>query len=393
MCLGNFLFWGAMYVYVPVLSLYAQHLGASMSLVGLVVGAYGFTQLLLRIPVGVLSDRSGRCKPFIVAGFAAGAVGCLGLALSPNAWFLALFRGVLGVGCTGWVTTTVLFASYFPARRAAQAMGIISFAGASAQLLVLLTGGKLAQEFGWQAPFLTGAAMAALGTLCVAGVRDTRKRGPGLPPLRRLRRVMLAPGVLSISLIGALLQYVIFATIYSFTPIYAEGLGASKTQVGLLLTAAVAPHVVFTLVAGALSARVGEKCILALGLGILALATLFTPLVHTVSLLAVLQLASGAGRGLVFPTLMALTITGVKRRDQATAMGIFQAVYAVGMFGGPILAGVVADAVGLAGVFFSTGAVSLLAMGLAVLAIGSETQLRAKDKLAYEQIMTNPDKE
>ncbi len=392
MCLGNFLFWGAMYVYVPILSLYAQHLGASMSLVGVVVGAYGLTQLLLRIPVGVLSDRSGRRKPFVVAGFAAGALGCLGLALSPNAWFLALFRAVLGVGCTAWVTATVLFVSYFPTRRATQAMAIITFVGTSAQLVVSLTGGKLAQEFGWQAPFFAGAAMAALGTLCVAGVRDVRAPGPGLPPLRQLRRVALAPGIISICLSGALLQYATFSTIYGFTPIYAENLSASKTQVGLLLAATLAPYAVFSLAGAPLSARVGEKCTLALGLGTLALAILFTPLVHTLSLLALLQLACGAGRGLVFPTLMALVIRGVRPRDQATAMGMFQAVYAVGMFGGPILGGIVADAVGLAGVFLSSGAVSLLAVGLAVVAIAPQRSPGPNGKLAYGQATINPDR-
>jgi MFS family permease len=272
-------------------------------------------------------------------------------------------------------------------------MAIISFAGTSAQLLVSLTGGKLAEDFGWQAPFLVGAAMAALGTLCVAGVRDVRTPGLGSPPLRRLGRVMWVPGVLAVSLIGALLQYNTFSTTYSFIPLYAEDLGASKTQVGLLLTAALAPYVLLTLVTAGLSARIGGKAILTLGLGTIALATLLTPSVHTLPMLALLQMAGGAGRGLVFPTLMALSIRGVEVEDQATAMGIFQAVYAIGMFGGPILSGVVADAVGLGGVFLSTGALSLLATGLAVFSLGRGESAQPGGRLAYGPALRKPDGE
>ena len=113
-CLGTFLFWSSLYVYVPVLSVYAQSLGAPLSLVGLVVGMYGAIQLVVRVPIGFLSDRLGRRKPFILFGMVACGLGCLGLAFSPSPWFLVLSRGVLGLGAATWVAFSVLFASYYP---------------------------------------------------------------------------------------------------------------------------------------------------------------------------------------------------------------------------------------------------------------------------------------
>jgi len=47
------LFWSALYVYNAYLSAYARALGASLSLVGIIVAAGGFTQLVLRIPSGI----------------------------------------------------------------------------------------------------------------------------------------------------------------------------------------------------------------------------------------------------------------------------------------------------------------------------------------------------
>ena len=67
--LGIVLYWMGLYVYVPILPVYAQSMGASLSLVGLIVASYGVVQLLLRIPLGVASDWLGRRKPFVLAGF------------------------------------------------------------------------------------------------------------------------------------------------------------------------------------------------------------------------------------------------------------------------------------------------------------------------------------
>src|SRR6266508_903388 len=75
---GNFLFWLSLYFYVPILSVYAQSMGASLALVGVMLSAYGVMQLLLRIPTGVASDALRRRKPFVLAGVALTAAGALG---------------------------------------------------------------------------------------------------------------------------------------------------------------------------------------------------------------------------------------------------------------------------------------------------------------------------
>src|SRR5450756_652018 len=107
------LYWSSMYVYVPTLSVYAENLGASLSLVGMIVAAYGFPQLIVRIPLGIWSDRIGLRKPFILAGVATSALAGLGLALSADPAWLVVWRGMSGVGGSAFVVFTVLFSSYF----------------------------------------------------------------------------------------------------------------------------------------------------------------------------------------------------------------------------------------------------------------------------------------
>ncbi len=62
---------------------------------------------------------------------------------------------------------------------------------------------------------------------------------------------------------------------------------------------------------------------------------------------------------------MGMSIQRVGDAERATAMGLHQAVYAIGMFTGPWLSGLLADAIGLRPTFGLT-AFFCLALGLLV---------------------------
>ena len=69
------------------------------------------------------------------------------------------------------------------------------------------------------------------------------------------------------------------------------------------------------------------------------------------------------GQGIGYPVLMGLSIQYVVDAERTTAMGLHQAVYAIGMFGGPWLSGLLADAMGIQPMFGVTAFVCL-ALGL-----------------------------
>jgi len=57
-----FFFWSALYLYVPILPVYTESLGASLSMVGAVVAAYAIPQILFRIPIGIFFDAISQRK-------------------------------------------------------------------------------------------------------------------------------------------------------------------------------------------------------------------------------------------------------------------------------------------------------------------------------------------
>jgi len=89
-----------MFVILPVFALYAEeHLrgGANLTLVGIAIGAYGFTQAILQIPFGWLSDRYGR-KPIIYWGLAVFALGSFVAALGGSIYMVIAGRVLQGMG-------------------------------------------------------------------------------------------------------------------------------------------------------------------------------------------------------------------------------------------------------------------------------------------------------
>ena len=60
------LLWFSQYTYIPNFSPYLLSLGASHKIAGIILGSYGFSQMILRIPLGIWADRIGKNKIFII---------------------------------------------------------------------------------------------------------------------------------------------------------------------------------------------------------------------------------------------------------------------------------------------------------------------------------------
>src|SRR5690625_5759381 len=81
--------------------------GSNAARVGLALGAYGLTQAVMQIPLGMASDRFGR-RPVIVFGLVLFVVGGVICALASNIDWIIVGRVVQGLGAvsaaiTAWV--------------------------------------------------------------------------------------------------------------------------------------------------------------------------------------------------------------------------------------------------------------------------------------------------
>lgn len=357
------LFFLAQYLYAPFLTPYVGVLGGSLALTGLVAGSYGALQFLFRVPFGLWSDRRGHRKPFVFAGSLLAGLSALGMSWAANPWDLLLFRSLSGVAAATWVLFTVFYTSLFPPGETGRRTSLLIFAASSGQLAGNLCGGLLAERGGWTAPFRWAALPGFLAALLALTVREGAARQPEADPAKNAgvtlkrctRRTILEP-----SLLALLTHFVFYATILGFTPVYVTSLGLSKLTLGLLSTGSGAAYVAGTLLAfRAETHRLPWRLPVGASFLVMAAAAWATPFTRSVWPLAAVFLGLGLCRGTTYPVLMAEVLRAAPAASTATAMGFFQAVYAVGMFAGPAVAGVVAQRAGLVAVFPFCGALSL----------------------------------
>jgi MFS family permease len=355
------LFWGSIYIYMPILAPYTKMVSGSLQSVGLVMGAYGFSQFLFRIPLGVWSDRLRRRKPFILLGFLFEGMASLGLIFSRNtaALFLSFFTA--GMAASMWVVFTVLFASYFPLGQVARSMSFIFFLLRLSQAVANYGGGAIAETFGWLAPFYVAVILSLGGLLLASGITERRPERGDAASFKKLWQMVRNRLLLTVSTFAILLQFATFSTTYGFTPIYAQQVGASKEELGILLFSFMLPCILATLLSGTRLRRPRpERSFIFTGFVLMAAAIFSTPLVSRLSILYAVQAANGIGVGLAFPLLMGLSIQSIPLEQQGTAMGVFQSLYAAGMTLGPVISGFIGGHLRLPSVFILSGTLTLL---------------------------------
>ncbi|TFE19796.1 MFS transporter [Cohnella luojiensis] len=369
---ATILYWATLYIYVPILSPYLQDRGLSMGWIGFILGSYGLTQVLTRLPLGMYSDVMSRCKPFLIAGMVAGLLSCV-LFMLPGTWGGPLAgRLMAGLCAAAWVPFSVLYASYYPTNQTHQAMGTLSFLTVFGQLAGMSASGYLASLGGWNYAFLCGIGVATVGIFVTLFVHEPKKKPSSLeskivPPSdysreQTVRRVLRSSLLWKVSILSLLAHGILFITMFGFTPLQATELGASKNELTWIVISFMIPHALVSLWTGRyLAPRFGTRRIVIIGFLLSAVFTAAIPYSPNLGWLAITQMLNGIAQALYFPLLLSLAIRHFVPAERATAMGLYQSVYSMGMFLGPYLAGGLNASGGLKAGFLFGSALGIVA--------------------------------
>ncbi|MFC2008956.1 MFS transporter [Chloroflexota bacterium] len=362
-CTVTFFYWGSLYLYVPILPVHAENVSGSLSMVGIIIASYALPQLLLRIPIGLYFDSLPRRKPLVAASLVMCAAGAVGLAVAPGAWTLAAARAVTGIGAAGWVAFTVFFTGYYASTAAARAIGTINAVNQIALVVATGSGGAFAEAAGYGACFLGAGALALVGLMVLSLTKEPEGTLPSRGGRSDFIRIATHPLLVASGLMALLMQFANFASVFGFVPVYGARIGASGSQLGVITMLTLGGSALAAYISVRLVDRTGYTMALLGGAIILGLSLLMVPRTPTPAWLAVVQMISGFGRGMLSTLLMALSIRSTSPGTRATAMGVYQAVYAIGMIAGPAVSGLIADTAELA-VVFQVSAVLSLAIGV-----------------------------
>ncbi|MEN4041085.1 MAG: MFS transporter [Anaerolineaceae bacterium] len=354
-----FLYWASLYFYVPTLPIYTESRVESLALVGVVLAMYGLWQAVLRLPLGIAADWLGQRKPFILSGLVFSAAGALVMAHAGSGEGMIAGRAITGLAAASWVPLVVVFTGLFPPGEAVRAAAILTLVNSASRMFATSLNGMLNAAGGYQLAFFVSAVVAVAAALVLLAVREP-SRAIQAPTMGSIGRLVTRRDVLLPSLLSAVAQYATWATVFGFIPILARQYGASDILQGVLVSINIGVVALGNVITAKVSKRIGKRSLLYLSFTVLALGIFAVAAGRSLFFIVLGQITIGLSTGINYPMLMGMSIEHVDESQRATAMGVYQSVYAIGMFTGPWLSGLLADALGIHSMFLMTGVVILL---------------------------------
>jgi len=358
-------------IVVPLLPLYARHLGAGPASIGLLLAAFSAAQFLCAPLLGRLSDRVGR-KPVLVVSLVGTAAGSLLTGLAGSLWLLFVAR-VLDGASGGSVAVAQASATDLvgPTERT-RVFGLLGAAYGVGFVIGPAIGG-LAALGGTRLPFFVAAGIAGLNAaVALRRLPETRPAAaraapagaagrPGRGIVAALRAIAVPAGV-TVLLVGA------FSAFEVTFPLFGQrrlgfglaGIGAVFAMVGVVAA------IVQGGVVRPLAARIGDAGCLRAGLVAEGLGLASLAVVHTRPELVVPLALVTAGQGLCTPALNALVVARVGDADRGSALGAQQGCSALARVLGPTLGGLAYGLLGTGAAFVGGAAVVAAALALSL---------------------------
>ena len=359
-----FMFWVALYIYVPTLPVYTESVLSDLVLVGTVLAMYGLGQALIRLPVGIIADWRGWHRQLTVLCMLMVGGGALIFASGKTPAVMILGRLTTGFGAGGWVLLMVAFSSLFKPDEAVRAVALLSFINTAGRFLATLVTGFLNEIGGYQLPFYVAAVMAGLSILLFLTVSAEQKKKQ-TTSLKRIGKLIIREDVLLPAVINIFTHIVDFAATFGFMPLLAKSLGATNIQISILTSMSMALWSLLSLGVSWLTKRISSTYLVYVGLLFSAGGLFIASRADSLGWVFAAQALIGSAMGITYPCLAGMSILNVEENERSTAMGLHQAVYSIGMFSGPWIGGILADRFGIQPMFLII-AFSCLILGFLV---------------------------
>ena len=361
-----FCFWFSTYIYIPTFGIYMERTGLSYTAIGIILGSYGISQVLLRLPLGILSNSLEKLKKWLlfIGMFLAFLSGII-LVYFDSFVFILVARLLAGITASMWVIATILYADYFKKSRASQAMSILQLMTVATQFLSMILCGILVDHFGWDLPFWLGAISAFIGCLLVLKIKvvklDEIVNADSI--VLTLKKTFTLKRLKMVTFLSLIAHAILFITIFGFSPIYAVHIGIKESANIWLMCAFFVPHMVASLYLSFFKVDPKHNYrIMIYSFSVVAVFLFLIPFSNSLLTLSVLHMVIGLMLGFIFPILLGEVVILSPSELKLASMGFYQSFYAIGIFVGPMIAGRIAEKMGLNEVFMFTATLSFIGL-------------------------------
>lgn len=354
------MFWFSQYIYMPYQTPYLLSVGVTTSFVGVVVGAYGLSQMLLRMPIGIMADLKGHHKLFIIIGVSSSGLASIFRILIPNGigfLFGSLFSGLASAM---WISFMVLYSNYFVKEEMQKSMGTIIAANNMGILIGFVSGSLCYDKFGMNFLCVLSLVAALPSTVLALFIKEPITDFIPLP-IKELVTVYKDKRLIGFSLLALIQQGILMSTAMSFTNQVAQKLGASGFQIGISSIIYISAAVISSYFSASKTViKQGPKLWIPLVLSCIFMYCLIIPNVNSVIYIYLAQILIAMSTGILFSFCTSEAMKNVEKNKKSTAMGYFQAIYAVGMTVIPIFTGVIANKYNISKAYYFMAVISAI---------------------------------
>jgi DHA1 family multidrug resistance protein-like MFS transporter len=341
-------------------------------LTGIVVASGPVTQAVFNPIWGAVGDRFGRTA-MVLRALGTSAVTCALASFVPSLAWLVVARVLAGAGSGVGASATAIVADSTPTSRLARSIGLLAAGSSLGQVAGPIAGGALAILLPIRWLFLVGGVFLAVALVPVVILArepprtHPRESAPGLraavraaPPGTRGVLVALAAAI-GLSYLGATGAQQLFALrLIEFHT------GSTGLVIGITLSAFGLATAIASLLCSSLVDRIGYRRTASLAALLLAIAVAACAWWAGALGLVLAATATGAGFGLLTPSLNSMLGLEAPAAIKATIFGFAASAQTLGYGLGPLVGGSVAAAAGSLSAAFLTLALAALAAGLVV---------------------------
>lgn len=336
-----FFFWYAQYIYIPYQTPYLAAISLSTQFIGIVISAYGISQLVLRLPVGLIANVKEKHKAFIIVGcFLAGFASVIRI-IQPNGMGFLIGNIISGFASAMWISFMVLFLGFYPKSKRGYATSLIIMVNNLGIFLAFLTGMLFFDFCGMKFICLLSCLSGLIAFILATQLKYPEKIHHHFQ-YDHLFKVFFNSKLLFFSLLALIQQGIQMSTTMSFTNQILSELGANSAMIGLSAIIYMLSSVLFAkLGASKWIDRLSVSVWIMLAFLLLALYCALVPIVASSYLILLLQIIPGMATGILFSLLTFEAMSDIPADVRSAAMGLFQAIYALGMTLFPVIVGYV----------------------------------------------------
>ncbi len=331
---------------------------------GLAVSAFGITMALLQPFVGKWSDRTGKRKPFLLAGFLLFAITSLLYAYTTSFSQMMVLRMVHGMSVGIFIPATMAIIAHHSTRETrGRTMGMYSTLRGAGFGLGPVVGGAIATYYSFETAFYVAAILGVISFVMVkllvaeVGGEVSKNMHPTAGDEQHksaMRSIIMLASAMFVMMMGVMM-------IVALLPVYKTRLNASEFMLGLTISAFMLSRLVFQIPIGILADKIGKKRIIVVAMLASIPLVIMMAYVTTINQLIAIRLVQGITTAAIDTPAMALVADLAGGHNVASKMSYITTAFAGGITIGPLMGGALSGYVSFESPFYATGILMLLA--------------------------------